>query len=100
MAADVPGPLADGAAYRLTFRLDGESFTLVNYAHARATYEAALLSAGLADIRWHPPRISAEGLAASPPGFWDTYLARPPIMRVSAVRPFGTDSRPPAPRRR
>ena len=59
----------------------------MNFAHSHATYEAALRQAGLTDIRWHTPRITDEGLAAYPPGFWDTYLARPPMMRVSAVRP-------------
>jgi SAM-dependent methyltransferase len=87
MVDDVREALVDGAPYRITFLLDEDTFTLVNYAHCRATYEAALLEAGLADVRWHAPRITAEGLAAYPPGFWDTYLARPSIMRISAVRP-------------
>jgi 2-polyprenyl-3-methyl-5-hydroxy-6-metoxy-1,4-benzoquinol methylase len=87
MVDDVREVLADGTAYRITFLLDEDTFTLVNFAHSRATYEAALREAGLADIRWHTPRITDEGLAAYPPGFWDAYLARPPMMRVSAVRP-------------
>lgn len=87
MVDDVREALADGTPYRITFLLDEETFTLVNYAHSRATYEAALVEAGLIDVRWHTPRITAEGLAAHPPGFWDTYLARPPVMRVSAARP-------------
>jgi SAM-dependent methyltransferase len=87
MVDDVREVLVDGAPYRITFLLDEDTFTLVNFAHSRATYEAALRGAGLADIRWHTPRITAEGRAAYPPGFWDTYLARPPMMRISAVRP-------------
>jgi SAM-dependent methyltransferase len=87
MVDDVREVLADGAPYRITFLLDEDTFTLVNYAHSHSIYEAALRGAGLADIRWHAPRITAEGLAAYPAGFWDTFLARPPIMRVSAVRP-------------
>jgi hypothetical protein len=87
MVGDVREALADGAPYHITFVLDEETFTLVNYAHSRATYEAVLLGAGLADVRWHAPRVTDEGLAAYPPGFWDTYLARPPVMRISAVRP-------------
>jgi SAM-dependent methyltransferase len=87
MVDDVREALADGAPYRITFLLDEETFTLVNYAHSRATYEAVLLGAGLADVRWHTPRITDEGLAAYPPGFWDLYLARPPMMRISAIRP-------------
>jgi SAM-dependent methyltransferase len=87
MVDDVREVLADGAPYRITFLLDEDTFTLVNFAHSRATYEAALGRAGLAEIRWHAPRITAEGLAAYPPGFWDTYLARPPMMRIAAVRP-------------
>src|SRR4051794_34561352 len=69
MVDDVREVLADGAAYHITFRLDEDTFTLMNFAHSRATYEAALRGAGLVDIRWHTPRITAEGLAAYPPGF-------------------------------
>lgn len=87
MVDDVREPIADGTPYRITFLLDEDTFTLVNYAHSHATYEAALHRAGLADVVGHAPRISDEGLAAYPPGFWDTYLARPPMMRISAVRP-------------
>ncbi len=87
MVDDVRERIADGTPYRITFQLGEDTFTLVNFAHSRATFEAALRGAGLADIRWHTPRITDEGLAAYPPGFWDTYLARPPVMRVSAVRP-------------
>jgi SAM-dependent methyltransferase len=87
MVDDVREGLADGTPYHITFLLDQDTFTLMNYAHSRATYEAALHQAGLADIRWHAPRITDEGLAAYPPGYWDTYLARPPMMRISAVRP-------------
>jgi SAM-dependent methyltransferase len=87
MVDDVRDSLADGTPCRITFLLDADTFTLMNFAHSRATYEAALRGAGLAEIRWHAPRITAEGLAAYPPGFWDTYLARPPLMRISAVRP-------------
>lgn len=86
MGADVRETLADGAPYRITFLLGEDTFSLENHAHAHSTYEASLRAAGLADIRWHAPRITAEGLAAYPPGFWDTYLSRPPIMRISAVR--------------
>jgi SAM-dependent methyltransferase len=87
MTDDVREALADGAPYRITFLLDEDTFTLVNYAHRRATYEAALVGAGLADVRWHTPRVTDEGLAAYPPSFWDLYLERPPVMRISAVRP-------------
>jgi SAM-dependent methyltransferase len=87
MVDDVRERLEDGTPYRITFLIDEDTFTLVNFAHSCATYEASLRQAGLTDIRWHAPRITDEGLAAYPPGFWDTYLARPPMMRVSAVRP-------------
>lgn len=87
MTTDAVTTLADGAPYRITFRIGDESFALVNYAHSHATYEAALRGAGLIDVCWHAPRINDEGLAAFPPGFWDTYLARPPLLRITAVRP-------------
>ena len=35
MVADIPAPIVDGAPYRITFPLDEDTFTLVNYAHLR-----------------------------------------------------------------
>lgn len=87
MVGDVGEAIADGEPYRITFLLDEDTFTIVNYAHSRATYEASLRRAGLVDLAWHAPRITDEGLAAHPPGFWETYLNRPPILRLSAARP-------------
>jgi SAM-dependent methyltransferase len=89
MASDASAPLADGALYHITFLLDDDQdrFTIENFAHSRAAYEAALREAGLTDIHWHPPRVTEDGLAAFGPEFWQVYLAYPPLLRLSAIRP-------------
>ena len=88
MATDVTRPLDDGEPFHVTFLLvDHEPFTIENFAYSHATYEATLGEAGLTNIRWHPPRVTAEGLAAFGPGFWQVYLTYPPILRLSAERP-------------
>jgi hypothetical protein len=86
MATEVPGPLLDGAPYDITFLLDGDDFTIVNYAFSRETYESALHDAGLSDIRWYPPTISEAGVAAFPAGYWDIYLSTPPLLRLTALK--------------
>ena len=87
MGTDIPDPLADGAPYGITFLLDdGDEFSIVNYAYSRATYESAFGDAGLTNIRWHPPTITEAGRAAFAPGFWDLYLEKPPLLRISAVK--------------
>jgi toxoflavin synthase len=87
MSTDVSAPLADGAAYHITFFLDDESFTIENFAHSQAAYENALREAGLTNPRWYPPRVTDEGLAAFGADFWRVYLTYPPILRLSAERP-------------
>jgi SAM-dependent methyltransferase len=88
MAHDVSAPRADGALYHITFLLDDDEdrFTIENFAHSRAAYEAALHAAGLVDLHWHTPRVTEEGLAAFGPEFWHIYLTSPPLLRLSAVR--------------
>jgi SAM-dependent methyltransferase len=86
MSSDVSHPLADGAPYHITFLLDDDRFTIENFAHTRSTYEAVLREAGLTNLRWHAPRVTAEGLAAFGPDFWRVYLDYPPLLRLSAER--------------
>lgn len=87
MASDISVPLADGASYRITFLLDDDAFTITNFAYSRTTYESVLRDAGLTNIRWHRPTISEEGKAEFPPGYWDLYLEKPPLLRISAEKP-------------
>lgn len=87
MAADVPEPLADGDAYSITFLLDGgDAFSIINYFYTKETYESALRNAGLSNIRWHTPTISEAGMTAFAPAYWELYLSKPPILRISAEK--------------
>jgi 2-polyprenyl-3-methyl-5-hydroxy-6-metoxy-1,4-benzoquinol methylase len=88
MQCDIPALLGDGDAYHITFLLDEDSFTIVNYAFETETYEKALRDAGLTDICWHTPTITADGLAAFGTDFWHTYLSQPPLLRLSAQKPL------------
>jgi SAM-dependent methyltransferase len=87
MTSDVTRPLDDGEPYHVTFLLGDAHFTIEDFAYSRSTYEAALGEAGLTNIRWHPPRVTEDGLAALGPDFWHAYLTYPPILRLSAERP-------------
>lgn len=87
MAANIPEQLSDGEPYQITFPLDGgDSFSIVNYFYTKGIYESALRDAGLSNIHWHPPTISGAGMAAFAPGFWDLYLSKPPLLRISAEK--------------
>jgi SAM-dependent methyltransferase len=69
----------EGAPLTVEFLLGDSSFTLTNYTFSRRTYAWALHTAGLYDLRWHWPRLSAEAAA---PGshYWDAFLEHPPIL--------------------
>jgi SAM-dependent methyltransferase len=88
MSSDVTSPLPDGAPYHITFLLDDDDrFTIENYAHTLAAYEGALREAGVTPLRWHPPRVTKEGMDLYGSFYWHVYLANPPILRLSAVSP-------------
>lgn len=52
-------------------------FSLTAYHWSRATYEAALRSAGFQNIVWREPEIAPEGLAAFGEAHWRDYLRAP-----------------------
>lgn len=77
----------DGAPYEITFSLDdASSFTITNYAHSRAAYEAAFAAAGFVDVTWHAPTVTEAGLARFGDAFWKTYVEHPPIVCITARR--------------
>ncbi len=83
----VSGELREGTPITYTlFNDDGSSFHFDNYFLSRATYEWALQTAGLRDIRWHPPQLSLQGEAAFPAGYWSDFLAQPPVYFLECVR--------------
>lgn len=57
-----------------------------NYYLSPATYEAAFHEAGLRSFAEASLFVSEEGLRLSPPGYWDVYLADPPVVGLYARR--------------
>ena len=78
------------AAYLLNYARNYAELLAMCEAIARnltlATIERALKSAGLRDIRWHPPQVSPEGLQQSGEEHWRGFLTRPPIVFLECVK--------------
>jgi SAM-dependent methyltransferase len=82
-----PGNLRAGDPIVFTIFLDGGgSFDITNYYLSRRAHEEALTAAGLRDVRWHPPRVSPEGVAQFGREFWADFLEHPPVIFIEAVR--------------
>ena len=87
MTTEVPCPHADGQSYRITFHLaEGDAVTIVNQAHRRETIDAELAAAGFRDVRRLPLLVTEEGRTRMGEDYWTTYLTRPPIVVITAVR--------------
>jgi SAM-dependent methyltransferase len=81
-----PGALREGAPITYTIFLEGRSIDITNYWLSTAAHEEAFRAAGFRDVRWHRPRVSAEGQAAFGDDFWDTFLAHPPVIFLECKR--------------
>ncbi|MEI7862228.1 MAG: class I SAM-dependent methyltransferase [Planctomycetota bacterium] len=80
------GPLEEGTPIVWRFQLPERAIEVTNFYLTLATMELALKSAGLRDIRWHPPRVSPEGLQQSGEEHWGGFLARPPIVFLECFK--------------
>jgi SAM-dependent methyltransferase len=81
-----PGALAEGAPITYTIFLDDGSINITNYWLSTEAHEAAFRAAGFSLIRWHRPRVSAEGQAAFGNAFWESFLRHPPVTFLECVR--------------
>jgi ubiquinone/menaquinone biosynthesis C-methylase UbiE len=81
-------PLKEGTpiTLTLTFPDDGESTSFDNYYLSQATYEWALMSVGLKEIRWHPPIISPKGLQKFGSEFWQDYIDYPDMVGITCLK--------------
>lgn len=81
------GPWGEGAAvtYTLT-NPDGAVFRFDNYHLAPATYARVFAEAGLRGFRWEGPWLDDAADRAFAPGYWEPFLAHPPMIGVTAVR--------------
>ena len=78
----------DTITYRF-FNPDGTAFDLDNYYLPTEAYRSEFAAAGFA-FEWVLPEVAPEGLAKYEPGFWDDYVASPPIVSfVAKAGPTG-----------
>lgn len=82
----ISGEVREGAPIIFTIFQDDASFDITNYWLSPATHEQCLQAAGLRDVRWHRPQVSAAGRSAFEDNYWDTFLAHPPITFIVCVR--------------
>ncbi|MEM7222299.1 MAG: methyltransferase domain-containing protein [Pseudomonadota bacterium] len=65
---------------------DGDAVRLENHYLSPATYESAFAEAGLREFGWHGPWVSQVGIEAFAPGYWEAFLAAPPVIGLQAVK--------------
>lgn len=75
----------DAIVYRM-IEPEGSSFEFETVFWKPATYEQAFRAAGLEELRWETLRLHPSE-RDNP--FWDDYLAHPPAIPFTAVRPDG-----------
>lgn len=84
MTSDATADLAEGAPYQIRFLLDADSFSITDFNHSQATYDAACEAAGLEVLSWRPCTVTEEGLHQYGPDYWRTWLSHPCILRMEA----------------
>lgn len=82
----VPGLWQEGAPIKWTFHLADGAFEIENYHLDVAIHEEAFRQAGFREVRWHPPQLSPEGLAALDQDFWSSLLDHPPVAFIECVK--------------
>jgi SAM-dependent methyltransferase len=76
-----------GPRVRITAFLEPEPVSFTANLPRREVYAEALGRAGFAEVGWSPLRVSDEGRAAFPDGFWADYEANPPFELLTARLP-------------
>jgi ubiquinone/menaquinone biosynthesis C-methylase UbiE len=75
----------DVLPYTWVFHLDDGTVEVENYWRPLTSYEEALRSAGIVELRWHQPQISPIGMVGQPPDFWKDFLDHPPIIGIECL---------------
>ncbi|MDY7007550.1 MAG: class I SAM-dependent methyltransferase [Cyanobacteriota bacterium] len=78
----ISSPLQEGTPITVTFKVDGQKFSLINYYLSFSNYESAFRSVGFKEIRWHPPKVSPEGLQRFGQEFWQDFIDNQPIVGI------------------
>src|SRR5262245_41270587 len=74
----------DGTPIAWRFFLPGGDFEITNYHLSIATHEWGLETAGLREVRWHPVRVSSEGIAERGDSHWKSFLEHKPVICLEA----------------
>lgn len=86
MATNVTADMPDGAPYQITFLLDDDTFTITDFNHSKATYEAACQAAGLEVLAWRTCTVNEEGMCRYGAPFWKTWISQPCLLRLEAAK--------------
>ncbi len=81
----ISSPLQEGTPITITFKVDGQKFSLINYYLSLSTYESVFQSVGFKEIRWHPPRVSPEGLQKFGQDFWQDFIDNQLIVGIELI---------------
>jgi ubiquinone/menaquinone biosynthesis C-methylase UbiE len=76
----------DGTPITWKFFLPGADFEIVNYHLSIATHKWAFQAAGLRELRWHPPRVSRQGVTEFGEDYWKSFLEHKPVICLEAKR--------------
>ncbi len=82
----VQGAWQEGAPITWSFYLEDGVFDIENYYLNRIAHEAAFKKAGFSEVRWHTPRLSAEGRQHQDTTYWSHFLAFPPIAFIECIK--------------
>jgi len=80
------GPLEEGQRIRYDMLAGRASFSFSVYWYSSATYADAFAAAGFSDVSWSPLERDDAGVADILPGYFDTYLDRPPVLGLTCLR--------------
>lgn len=79
-----PPDLGEGSPYVWRNDQGADTFDITVYHLARSTHDRAFAAAGLTGVRWVPPEVSAEGMAAHGAPYWETFVRDPPVVLIEA----------------
>ena len=85
--------MVDGESFKLTISSGDEQISLNLYNYSPETVERTLRKVGFQQVKFHSSLVSEEGIESMPEGYWNTYICRPCIIFISAVRTESTHSR-------
>jgi ubiquinone/menaquinone biosynthesis C-methylase UbiE len=75
-------PRGDGSPITYWLVSGREMISFTAYYFGTATYERVLSAAGLTTVRWHPMKLSKEGILKHGPDYWEEYMNNPPIIGI------------------